>query len=178
MTVAVPALRLETLKSDDVHILRISGRLDQTFETAIAEALEKLVDHGQVRVIADLSGLEFLNSRGVSVFIAAVDDLREAGGDLKIAGAPAQAKLVLQRLGIDRLLQQFATVGEAVGAFAVPIQEFLSQGGIDVFVAAEKGKTFHASSCARVKRLKAVQILASKKTARDAGLQPCRSCCG
>jgi anti-anti-sigma factor len=171
------ALRLQVRERGDVRVVELAGRLDETFEAAIASTLTDLVEKRLVRVVIDLSKLAYLNSRGVSVFIAAVDDLRAAGGDLKMVGAPPQAKLVLERLGVDRLLQQFLTVDEAVSAFEVPIQDFLSGGGLDSFVVGVRSKTFHASGCAKVKKLKSVRLLASKKAARDAGLTPCPRCC-
>jgi anti-sigma B factor antagonist len=173
-----PALRVDVSERNDLTVIALTGRLDQTLEERLSGIFDHLLEHHRVRVVVDLRDLDFLNSRGVSAFIAAVDDLREAGGDLKLAGAPAQARLVLERLGVDRLLQQFTTVDEAVEAFKVPIQEFLSQGGLDVFVAGPRGKTFHASGCGKVRRLKSVRILPSKKAARDAGLSPCSRCCG
>jgi methylphosphotriester-DNA--protein-cysteine methyltransferase len=47
-----------------------------------------------------------------------------------------------------------------------------------VFVAGARAKTFHSSDCAKVKKLKSVKILPSKKAARDAGLKACGKCCG
>ena len=177
MAATAPAsLRLNVRERGEVRILELTGRLDQTFEEAIARTLQRLVEEKQVRVVADLQRLDYLNSRGVSVFIAVVDDLREAGGDLKLVGAPPQAKLVLERLGVDRLLQQFDTVDEAIAGFEIPIQEFLSQGGLESFVVGVRSKTFHASGCAKVKKLKSVRLLSSKKAARDAGLRPCSKC--
>jgi len=174
---AAPALRIEVVQGKECSVVELDGRLDETFEEKIAGALNGLLERHRVRVVVDLRKLSYLNSRGVSIFIAAVDQLREAGGDLKIAGAPPQAKLVLERLGVDRLLQQFATPEEAIEAFQVPIEEFLSDGGLGVFVAGARSKTFHASDCAKVKKLKSVKILPSKKAARDAGLSPCPRCC-
>jgi anti-anti-sigma factor len=170
------SLGIDVAERGDLRVVKLSGRLDETFEQKLAKTLATLLEHNQVRVVVELSGLTYLNSRGVSAFIATVDALREAGGDLKIAGAPAQAKLVLERLGVDRLIQQFGTVDEAVEAFKVPIQDFLSDGALEVFVTTPRGKTFHASSCPKVKRLKSVKILTSKKAARDAGLKPCPKC--
>lgn len=176
-TIGGSALRVTVAPRGEVQVLALSGRLDETFEDVLKDKFERLLDRKQVCVVVDLGGLSYLNSRGVSAFIAAVDALREAGGDLKLAAAPPQATLVLERLGVDKLLQRFETAEQAVGAFNVPIQEFLSQGGLDVFVAGARAKTFHASGCASVKRLKAVKILHSRKSARDAGLKPCPRCC-
>ena len=174
---AARSLGVDVAERGDVRVVKLSGRLDETFEKKLAKTLAALLEKSDVRVVVDLRELSYLNSRGVSAFIATVDALREAGGDLKLAGAPAQAKLVLERLGVDRLIQQFAAVDEAVDAFKVPIQEFLTNGALDVFVTTPRGKTFHASDCPKVKRLKSVKILTSKKAARDAGLKPCPRCC-
>src|SRR5689334_8808659 len=158
---AARSLGVDVAERGDVRVVKLAGRLDETFEKKLARTLAQLLEKNQVRVIVDLGELAYLNSRGVSAFIATVDALREAGGDLKIAGTPGQAKLVLERLGVDRLIQQFGTVEEAVEAFKVPIQDFLSNGALDVFVTTPRGKTFHASGCAKVKRLKSVKILTS-----------------
>jgi anti-sigma B factor antagonist len=176
MTSTLAPLRVDVAARGDIRVVTLAGRLDQTFEELLARTFAKLVEQEQVRVIVDLRDLNFLNSRGVSAFIAAVDELRGAGGDLKLAGAPAQSRLVLERLGVDQILQQFDSVDQAVDAFQVPIQDFLSQGGLDVFVAGPRGKTFHSSSCSKAKNLKMVRILTSKKAAREAGLRPCRRC--
>ena len=175
-TSRAPTLRVDVVRWRGASVMVLEGRLDETFEAELGEALEDLLERNRVRVVVDLRKLNYLNSRGVSIFIAALDRLRDAGGDLKIAGAPPQAKLVLERLGVDRLLQQFATSEEAIEAYKVPIQDFLSQGGLGVFVAGPRAKTFHASDCTNVKRLKSVKIWSSKKAARDAGLSPCRRC--
>ena len=179
MAATLPAARslgVDVAERGDARVVKLSGRLDETFEQQLAKTLATLLEKSQVRVVVDLRELTYLNSRGVSAFIATVDALREAGGDLKLAGSPAQARLVLERLGVDRLIQQFGTVDEAVEAFKVPIQDFLSNGALDVFITTPRGKTFHASGCAKVKRLKSVKILTSKKAARDAGLKPCPRC--
>lgn len=170
------ALGVDVAERGDVRVVKLSGRLDETFERKLAKTLGALLEKNQVRVVVDLGELTYLNSRGVSAFIATVDAVREAGGDLKIAGSPSQARLVLERLGVDRLIQQFGTVDEAAEAFKVPIQDCLSNGALDVFVTTPRGKTFHASGCSKVKRLKSVKILTSKKAARDAGLKPCPRC--
>ncbi len=163
------SLEVDVAERGEVRVVKLSGRLDETFEPKLAKTLAALLEKNQVRVVVDLRGLTYLDSRGVSAFIAAVDALREAGGDLKIVGS-------LERLGVNRLLQQCATVDEALLAFKLPVQEYLSNGALDVFVTTPRGKTFHASGCSKVKRLKSVKILTSKKAARDAGLKPCPRC--
>ncbi|HLY73440.1 MAG TPA: STAS domain-containing protein, partial [Planctomycetota bacterium] len=108
---------LAVSQRDGCAIFRLSGRLDDTFDEVMTRRLTEILNTRVNRIIVDLSGLRYMNSRGVSAFIAVVDDLRQKGGDLKMAGAKPQAKLVLERLGISLILQHLETVEEAVEAF-------------------------------------------------------------
>ncbi len=175
-TASMTPLRVDVVQWGDESVVALEGRLDETFEQTLVGVFNRLLEKKRVRVVLDLRRLQYLNSRGVSAFIAAADTFRGLGGDVKLSGAPAQARLVLERLGVDRLLQQFDTPEEAMKAFVVPIAEFMSNGGLEVFVVGARSKTFHASGCAKVKRLKSVRLLSSKKAARDAGLRACSRC--
>lgn len=174
------AVSLRVGRSDrgEVAVLELAGRLDTPLERVLTAEVRKLCDRGRYRVIVDCGGLAYLSSRGVSVFIAALDELREGGGDLKLARVTPQGALVLDRLGVTHLVQRFDSVEEAVLAFATPIAECLSHGGLDTFVAASGGAVFHASGCRSVAKIRTVRTFASKKEGREAGLRPCRKCIG
>src|SRR5215831_5708514 len=65
MTSTVAPLRVQVTERGEIRLVTLKGRLDQTFEAAIESALANLLEKKLVRVIVDLSGLEYLNSRGV-----------------------------------------------------------------------------------------------------------------
>lgn len=161
---------------DDVAVITLVGRLDASLDKGVLDVFEKVRDRGAVNLVADCGGLEYLGSRGVSAFIAILDPLREKGGDLKLARVRPEGALILDRLGVSKVVQRFDTVEAAVAAFATPIQDFLSSGGLDVFVGS--ASVFHASACGSARRLVHFRSFASKKEARDAGLRPCRRCMG
>ena len=110
-------LRITRRKQGEAVVLELAGRLDASLDRHLLHALEALTEAGERRIVLDLGGLEYLGSRGVSAFIAVIDDLRAQGGDLKLAGVTRQAGWVLDRLGVSKLLQRFATAGEAAAAF-------------------------------------------------------------
>jgi anti-sigma B factor antagonist len=170
------ALQIVRKEQGGIGILELRGRLETSLDPALLRALEGLSESGLPRVVVDCSGLEFLGSGGVSVFVAVLDDLRARGGDLKLAGVKPQAALVLERLGISKLIQHFGTVAEAAQAFRVPIEEYLSGGGLARFVASPEGGVFHASECAAARKIRRAVTYLSKKTAREAGLRACRRC--
>jgi anti-sigma B factor antagonist len=176
MKVAEGALRITRRSLGDVAVLELRGRLEGSLERALVREIQGVIDRGGRRVVLDCGGLEFLSSRGVSAFLAVLEDLRAGGGDLKLAWVKPQAAVVLDRLGVSRLIQRFDTAEAAAEAFRIPIAEFLSQGGLDVFVSSPAGRVFHASGCASVRRIGTAVTYPSKKQARDAGLAPCRRC--
>ena len=98
-------------------VVRLAGRLNDSFDFEMTKQLTKLIEKGMTAIVIDLSGLNYMNSRGVSAFIAVVDEVRAKGGDLKLAGAKPQSKLVLARLGITLIIQHLESVEEAVEAF-------------------------------------------------------------
>lgn len=107
-------LGLSTKVQDEVGIIALRGKLLETLDIALKDQFDRLIDNGVVRIIVDCSRLDYLSSRGVSVFIAVLDACREADGDLFLAAAPPQPKFVLDRLGVTLILRHFPTVEEAL----------------------------------------------------------------
>ncbi len=172
-----PSLRIDARLRGDVAVLDLHGRLDVPFELDLMRRIERLVSEGYRRIVVDCSGLDYLSSRGVSAFIAMLDDIREADGDLKLVGVTPQASMVLERLGVARLIQQFAFLDAALQAFDTSIGEYLAKEGLDFFVASETGRVFHASRCRSAARIRRRLTFPSKEHARRAGLRACRRCC-
>jgi len=174
--VPLAALRIAERPSGTAVVLELAGRLEAPLDGPLLGRLESLAEAGRIRVVLDGAGLDYLASRGVSAFIAAVDTLRTRGGDLKLARISRQGALVLDRLGVSRLIQRFDTVEEAVQAFEVPIEDCLVEGGLESFVAAADSMVFHASGCRFVSRVREAKKFASRREAKGAGLRPCRRC--
>lgn len=158
-------------------VVTLRGRLDIPFERDLVRALEKSMGKGLVNVIIDCEGLEYLGSRGVSAFIAVIDDLRARGGDLKLVGLSLQASLVLDRLGVSRLIQCFAYLDAAMQTFGKPVEQYMGAEGLDVFIATPEGSIFHASGCVSARRILEPVTYPSKDLASRAGLRPCLRCC-
>ncbi len=63
----------------------------------------------------DLTGVDYISSTGLSVFLAAAKKIKPvAGGQLALAGLNSRIRLVFEMSGFLRLFPVFATVDEAV----------------------------------------------------------------
>lgn len=91
--------------SPDLAIIRAGSRLNMVSAPELRATVEKAVASGSNRVVVDLSGTEFMDSSGLGALIGALKIARAAGGDLRIAAAGEQVRMVLQLSNMDRILR-------------------------------------------------------------------------
>lgn len=83
-----------------------------------AENLAALLAHLERRsVVLDLDSTESIGSAGLTAFLDAQDRLRPLGGDLKIATGNATNRKILEIARVDRSLEVFDSVIDAVKSF-------------------------------------------------------------
>ena len=88
----------KTINENDVT-LAISGRLDSVTQSELAQELETVFKTKVYTLILDLSGLEYLSSAGLRVFLSARRMASEMGGKVKIIGASDAINEILQITG-------------------------------------------------------------------------------
>lgn len=171
-------LRIDLRDSDGVAVVGLDGRLDETKEEAITRIFERLMNRGFARIALDCTRLVYLNSHGISSFVAYIDEARARGGDMKFFGLSPDARLVLQRLGLVKFVQAFSREEEAIKAFELPIDEYMSRGALAEYVSAEDSRHFHLSYCGGAQKIREDDRVyyESKWHAREAGKLPCKRC--
>lgn len=100
-----------------VRVLTLTGELDAHTAPDFEVALQSCLDDGDARLVADGSGLDYVSSAGLGVFMAFVEPAREAGGDLKIAALPERVFEVFDLLGFPTVFDMAESVEGAVSAF-------------------------------------------------------------
>jgi len=93
------------------------GRLDMASAPAFRERVKQLVESGSLRLIVDLGEVSFVDSSGLGAVIGGLKVARQAGGDLRIARANEQVKLVLELTSLNRLLQPYESLEKALEGF-------------------------------------------------------------
>ncbi len=162
----------------DVAILSLAGRLDQSKQDHVTKVFERLMNRGFHQVAVDCRKLVYLDSHGISAFVAYVDEARARGGDVKFFGLRGDARFTLDRLGLSGFLQVFPQEAEAVKAFHQSIDEMMSRGSLGEVVGVHNQKTFHLSYCPSLAKVHEEDrvYFESRKHAKDAGKSPCRKC--
>lgn len=101
----------------DVTAIRLHGRLNMVGAGPLRTAISDQVARGNVRLVVDLAGVEFMDSSGLGALIGGLKTARQAGGDLRIAAPSEQVRLVLQLTNVERILAPYADAESAyVGA--------------------------------------------------------------
>jgi anti-sigma B factor antagonist len=108
-----PVLSIETI--DGGCIVRLAGELDLYNAPAVRDALKEISADGPVRVIVDLSEVEFIDSTALGVLIEARTKLPNRRGFV-LAGPGLETRRALEISGLDRHFAVHDSVDEALAA--------------------------------------------------------------
>ncbi len=106
-----------TFEVAGVAVVSLNGRLDLVSAGTVKSSLSQLVSQGHPKLLIDLGDVSFIDSSGLGALVGGLKAARQAGGDLRIARAGDQARLVLELTTLDRVLKIYATVAEALAGY-------------------------------------------------------------
>jgi anti-sigma B factor antagonist len=102
----------------DVVILALDGYLDAHTAPVFEKAIQDEHMAGRNRIVADCSNLTYISSAGLGVFMSFIEEIREAGGDIKLAGIVPKVYQVFEVLGFPALFDIVDSVATARQHFA------------------------------------------------------------
>jgi len=91
-------------RSDGAVRLAVVGELDAATAPELAEALRGLTAGSESQIVLDFAGLEFIDSAGLSVLVAAHGQLKDEGRQLVIDAARPAARRLFAISGLERVL--------------------------------------------------------------------------
>ena len=104
-------------QKDDVHVLTLKGELDAHTASELEAALQKCQEEEWYHIIINGADLQYISSAGLGVFMAYIEDVREHGGDIKIAALQPKVYDVFDLLGFPMLFDIEKTEEEALAQF-------------------------------------------------------------
>ena len=96
----IPAFDLVTSRTDDAAVIRVIGELDLATAPQLRDVLADLTGQGTIHVTVDLSEVAFIDSTGVTVLVAGLKRLHDAGGDMALESPNASAMMVFEITGL------------------------------------------------------------------------------
>jgi len=107
---------LDVTKQQGWTILAVTGELELATAPQLRQRVVGLVGDGDTRIVLDLSGVDFADSVGLGVVVAALKRVRGRGGDLVVAGAVPRVRDLFEITRLDEIIDLFPSVGDALAA--------------------------------------------------------------
>ncbi len=101
-----------------VTVLSLKGSIDAMTAPKITEFIQGQVAKGNIKLVADLEGVDYTSSAGLRVLLGAIKDTRSQGGDLRLVGVQPDVLKVLSLSGFTNILKMFDNVDAAVASYS------------------------------------------------------------
>jgi anti-sigma B factor antagonist len=98
----------------DCAVLRITGEVDVYTAPQLREQVIQLVSKGVRHIIADLRGVDFLDSTGLGALVGSLKRLRIHDGSFKLAASSGRTLHILQITGLTRVFALHPSVLDAM----------------------------------------------------------------
>lgn len=103
---------------NDIAVLTLKGSIDAMTAPKITEHIRGLISNGNIKLVADLSGVDYTSSAGLRVLLGAIKDTRAKGGDMRLTGVQPDVLKVLNLSGFTNILKLFDDLDSAVASFS------------------------------------------------------------
>lgn len=108
-----------TINSSDIEntvIITFEGRLMGAETAEFHAKIKELIEEGTTTVIGDLGGVDFLNSSGLGMFIAALTSLRKVDGDFILCEASEKIESLFKVSKLFTIFNYYPTLDKAKAA--------------------------------------------------------------
>jgi anti-sigma B factor antagonist len=109
--------RIERSELGGAVVLALDGFLDAHTAPQFENAISSEAEAGHVRLVADCRMLSYISSAGLGVFMSFIEEIREKGGDIKLAGIEPKVYQVFEVLGFHELFDIVDSVEAAAALF-------------------------------------------------------------
>lgn len=111
---------MEQIKKENkegIHFISVYGEIDAGSSIHLDNALKEAMENEEKQIAVDLTGLDYISSAGLGVFISHLDEFANNNIQLVLFGINDSVKQVFDILGLEKLLTITETEEEAIKAF-------------------------------------------------------------
>ena len=101
----------------DVDIVTLSGAFDAVSAPKLTETVNKIVQAGQIDIVVDFAGVQFMSSAGLRAIVLSVKEARARGGDVRFAATSPAVEKIIHLSGLHNIIKIFPTVDEALASY-------------------------------------------------------------
>ncbi|MBN8572719.1 MAG: STAS domain-containing protein [Candidatus Kapaibacterium sp.] len=109
-------MKITSTMMENILLLAIEGRVDTNTAAEAEEAIITTIDNGAARLAVDFSGLDYVSSAGLRVFLLAAKKMKKTGGQMVLCGMKPIIKEVFDMSGFSALFIIVGTREEALNS--------------------------------------------------------------
>jgi anti-anti-sigma factor len=112
----VKIINLSTMSSDNNIAVKINVAdvYDTDGTDEISVLFKVLIEGGVQKIIVDMDGLEFIDSRGITTLIVAARQIREKKGDIVLVNVPEKIERIFMPVNLHRYIKSYAGMSDAI----------------------------------------------------------------
>ena len=88
-------------------VLRLSGRIDTPNAPILEKKMHALIESGQKVVLLDMSGVDYLSSAGLRIFLSATKELKTRGGHFGLFNVQEDVMEIIKMAGFNKIIKLF-----------------------------------------------------------------------
>jgi anti-sigma B factor antagonist len=110
-------LLIETDNTQNISVMKVTGRVDSETAPDLDTALSKLLNDNRNKIVLNLQGVDFLSSAGLRAMVKALKGAQKSGGDVRLAAVSQPIEVILRTVGMMQMFKLYATSEEAAAGF-------------------------------------------------------------
>ena len=110
-------MQLSTTEYGNVTVITIDDSLDATTAQQAGDYFAGEIEGGKTNIVVNLGGVTYLSSAGIRAILVAMQQVRTAGGDLRLAGAAGNILNVVEISGLTKIMKTFSSTDESVASY-------------------------------------------------------------
>ncbi|HEY3439960.1 MAG TPA: STAS domain-containing protein [Paludibaculum sp.] len=110
--------QIERSDEGGIRILALDGYLDAHTAPQFENAIHDEMQAGHQKIVVNCARLTYISSAGLGVFMSFIEELREIGGDIKLAAITPKVYQVFEVLGFPALFDILDSTQAAVAKFS------------------------------------------------------------
>lgn len=98
---------MASVTNPEPGVLALEGEIDLHESPHVKAQLDPLIAHKLPRIVVDLSGVSYIDSSGLALFIEALQRIQAYGGQLALCGLAASVRTIFEIARLDQIFRIF-----------------------------------------------------------------------
>lgn len=110
-------MEISIYSRDTIKVVNLDGEMNAATSPEVEARLMQLIMGGNRKLVIDLSGVDYLSSAGLRVFLAMNKLIKKSQGEMRICGLNVLVKEVFEISGFHLIFPLFTDVNRALDGF-------------------------------------------------------------